>query len=144
MGYQRRVHGGSVQEGDTVSFEREYDDRRGKYRAAQVKLVEGGRPTLPPAPTERENGVIARWNFDKGFGFIKPEGDTGDLFAHVSALTDGDGSVQDGDSVSYMREYNAGRGKWQAKDVRKEAGAPAYQEPAAADMPVEETEEEVN
>mmetsp|Transcript_127604 Transcript_127604/g.234843 ORF Transcript_127604/g.234843 Transcript_127604/m.234843 type:complete len:676 (+) Transcript_127604:96-2123(+) len=34
---------GSVQEGDKVAYEEEYDDRKGKYRAVRVEVIERGR-----------------------------------------------------------------------------------------------------
>jgi len=62
-------------------------------------------------------GELLRWQSDKGFGFIKPDDGGEDLFCHVSALVDGDGSVLDGDRVSFTVEYNERNGKHRAVDV---------------------------
>ncbi|CAE8694618.1 unnamed protein product [Polarella glacialis] len=63
-------------------------------------------------------GVMLRWNDDKGFGFIKPDDDDGpDLFAHVSQLLDGEGSVRDGDAVRFKMEYDDRKGKDRATNV---------------------------
>jgi len=63
-------------------------------------------------------GKMLRWQSDKGFGFIQPKDGGEDLFCHVSALLDGDGSVKDGDTVTYIKEFNDRKDKWQAVDVR--------------------------
>ena len=52
-----------------------------------------------------------RWNAEKGFGFIKPDKGDEDLFCHVSALLDGDGSVRDGDRVKFVVQYDERKGK---------------------------------
>eukprot|EP00440_Ansanella_granifera_P067407 gb/GFBE01073113.1/.p1 GENE.gb/GFBE01073113.1/~~gb/GFBE01073113.1/.p1 ORF type:complete len:260 (+),score=41.36 gb/GFBE01073113.1/:1-780(+) len=66
----------------------------------------------------KETGTMVRWQSDKGFGFIKPDDGGEDLFAHVSALVDGDGGVADGDKVTYDKDYNERKGKDQAVNVK--------------------------
>lgn len=34
----------------------------------------------------RTHGTLTKWNDDRGFGFITPAKDTGDLFVHISAF----------------------------------------------------------
>ncbi|CAE8627381.1 unnamed protein product [Polarella glacialis] len=63
------------------------------------------------------SGVVLRWNSDKGFGFIKPDDDGPDLFAHVSQLLGGEGSVRDGDEVRFKVEYDDRKGKDRATNV---------------------------
>eukprot|EP00931_Biecheleriopsis_adriatica_P019913 TRINITY_DN1343_c0_g1_i3.p1 TRINITY_DN1343_c0_g1~~TRINITY_DN1343_c0_g1_i3.p1 ORF type:complete len:182 (-),score=45.49 TRINITY_DN1343_c0_g1_i3:158-703(-) len=67
-------------------------------------------------------GTMVRWHDDKGFGFIKPNDGSDDVFCHVSALLDGDGSVRDGDEVSFKVEYDDRKGKDRAKDVERVGG----------------------
>eukprot|EP00933_Yihiella_yeosuensis_P055702 TRINITY_DN54583_c0_g1_i1.p1 TRINITY_DN54583_c0_g1~~TRINITY_DN54583_c0_g1_i1.p1 ORF type:complete len:278 (+),score=56.18 TRINITY_DN54583_c0_g1_i1:71-904(+) len=150
---------GSILEGDHVLFCEKWDDRKGKYRAAEVELTaegvsrreeNGGKPprmrsrsrdrnrsrsrggdrergeggARKPAMKAtsdtpgKETGIMLRWNADKGFGFIKPDDGGEDLFAHVSALVAGDSSVQDGDKVTYDKDFNERKGKDQAVNVR--------------------------
>jgi cold shock CspA family protein len=67
-------------------------------------------------------GEMIRWNAEKGFGFIKPDKGDEDLFCHVSALLDGDGSVRDGDRVKFVVQYDERKGKDRAVDVAVEGG----------------------
>ncbi|CAE8695009.1 unnamed protein product [Polarella glacialis] len=67
-------------------------------------------------------GRVIRWNSDKGFGFIKPDEDGDDLFAHVSQLLDGEGSVRDGDEVRFKIEYDDRKGKDRATNVELVGG----------------------
>merc|ERR1712187_68782 len=46
-------------------------------------------------------GKIARWNSDRGFGFIQPSDGGEDLFCHVTSLVDGEGSVDRNDFVQF-------------------------------------------
>mmetsp|Transcript_3449 Transcript_3449/g.9261 ORF Transcript_3449/g.9261 Transcript_3449/m.9261 type:complete len:101 (+) Transcript_3449:113-415(+) len=67
-------------------------------------------------------GVMLRWNAEKGFGFIKPDEAGDDLFCHVSALRDGEGSIRDGDAVTFREEYDDRKGKERAVDVAVAGG----------------------
>eukprot|EP00931_Biecheleriopsis_adriatica_P019912 TRINITY_DN1343_c0_g1_i2.p1 TRINITY_DN1343_c0_g1~~TRINITY_DN1343_c0_g1_i2.p1 ORF type:complete len:155 (-),score=26.14 TRINITY_DN1343_c0_g1_i2:187-651(-) len=67
-------------------------------------------------------GVMGRWHDDKGFGFIKPDDGGEDIFCHATALLDGDGSVREGDEVSFKVGYDERKGKDRAKDVERIGG----------------------
>lgn len=47
-----------------------------------------------------KSGVISRWDDEKGFGFIRPQGGGAELFLHISAFR-GDRRPQQGDAVRY-------------------------------------------
>eukprot|EP00931_Biecheleriopsis_adriatica_P020031 TRINITY_DN1348_c0_g2_i1.p2 TRINITY_DN1348_c0_g2~~TRINITY_DN1348_c0_g2_i1.p2 ORF type:complete len:126 (-),score=21.55 TRINITY_DN1348_c0_g2_i1:164-541(-) len=85
---------------------------RGGDRGGRNKSGQGGPGT----------GRIVRWHDDKGFGFIKPHDGSEDLFCHVSSLLDGDGSVRDGDDVTYVKEFDDRKGKWRAIEVAVDGG----------------------
>eukprot|EP00930_Biecheleria_cincta_P087661 TRINITY_DN76899_c0_g1_i1.p1 TRINITY_DN76899_c0_g1~~TRINITY_DN76899_c0_g1_i1.p1 ORF type:complete len:210 (+),score=42.61 TRINITY_DN76899_c0_g1_i1:121-750(+) len=143
---------GSVREGDEVTFKMEYDDRKGKDRAVKVEVARGGgggrrrdpppRSRSPPRGRDRDRspprrggggggarnsggsgtGKMLRWNEEKGFGFIKPDDGEEDLFCHKSGLLDGDGSVFDGDAVTFVKEFDDRKGKWRAVNVAVAGG----------------------
>eukprot|EP00747_Dinoflagellata_sp_TGD_P186029 gnl/TRDRNA2_/TRDRNA2_42854_c0_seq1.p1 gnl/TRDRNA2_/TRDRNA2_42854_c0~~gnl/TRDRNA2_/TRDRNA2_42854_c0_seq1.p1 ORF type:complete len:237 (+),score=13.69 gnl/TRDRNA2_/TRDRNA2_42854_c0_seq1:130-840(+) len=78
-------------------------------------------------------GVLVRWNTEKGFGFVEPRNGGEDLFVHVSALMDGDGSVREGDSVRFKRKYDEKKGKDRAIDVELADSADREAEDMARD-----------
>ena len=47
-----------------------------------------------------ETGTVKFFNETKGFGFITPEDESGDLFVHISNV---EGELADGDKVQYTR-----------------------------------------
>lgn len=52
-----------------------------------------------------ERGVLARWNEEKGFGFIQPEkNDAQDVFIHISVLKKMARKPKVGDSILYQKE----------------------------------------
>lgn len=62
-----------------------------------------------------EHGVIKHWNYDKGYGFIKPSDGSKKVYCHASALVDG--SVEKGDQVIYGKVFEPDRGVWRCVDV---------------------------
>lgn len=62
-----------------------------------------------------KKGVVKFWNEQKGFGFIKREGET-DLFVHISGLVDVL-ELAEGDNVEY--EIGEGRKGAIAVNVKK-------------------------
>ncbi|KAL3909890.1 MAG: hypothetical protein SGPRY_009262 [Prymnesium sp.] len=100
--------GNILTEGAPVSFVKQWDDRKGKERAEKVT----GGSSDPRAG----KGVALRWN-DKGFGFIKPDDGSEDIFCHFSAIKDGDSLVQ-GALVSFVKQWDERKSKERAEDVK--------------------------
>ena len=66
-----------------------------------------------------QRGTLARWNDDRGFGFIKPENSPQEVFLHISALPKGIRRPQEGDIILYevLQEQN---GKLKARTAQLE------------------------
>lgn len=60
-------------------------------------------------------GTCVRWT-DRGFGFVKPDDGSEDIFCHHSAITDGN-ALSDGAQVEYERDYDDSRKKYRAINV---------------------------
>ncbi len=67
-------------------------------------------------------GTVARIISDKGFGFIKIDGQEKDLFFHTSDVSGGIESLREGDNVSFeVADSAKGDGKQNAVSVMKVA-----------------------
>jgi len=101
-------------EGDRVSYRASEGDKG--LQAQGVRLVGGGPrggrggsdrrdPGRAPAPSRAPQrggqGVVARFDADRGFGFITPDDGGPDLFVHVSVLR-GEEALFEGDRVRYQ------------------------------------------
>lgn len=64
----------------------------------------------------KESGYVINWNVEKGFGFIKPDKGGDDIFAHVTALKDGD-CLREGDQVRFNIKFDEKVSKYRAEDV---------------------------
>jgi cold shock protein len=62
------------------------------------------------------NGKIKMFNEDKGFGFIKPDDGSDDVFFHVSALREGD-EITVGKAVTFETGIDPKSGKSRATSV---------------------------
>jgi cold shock CspA family protein len=108
-----------LSEGDRVAFDVAPGERGPQAR--DVELV-GGAPRRPVAPARGRSdrprssgapvrggeGVVARYDADRGFGFIRPDVGGDDLFVHVSVVRGGE-PLQEGDRVRYdIRQSDRG------------------------------------
>lgn len=80
--------------------------RRG--RPAQPSHGRSGRPSAGDAPARGGDGVVARFDADRGFGFITPDAGGPDLFVHVSVVRNGE-VLEEGDRVRFkVRQSDRG------------------------------------
>ena len=61
-------------------------------------------------------GTIKMWSEERGFGFIKPEDGSQDVFFHVTALREGD-EIAEGATVKYETDIDKKTGKTKATSV---------------------------
>ena len=119
----RALAGGlsSLAEGDRVTYE-VVDGDKGP-QARNLRLAGGTaerdaprssartRSTTPrtvAAPARAGEGVVARYDAERGFGFITPDAGGADLFVHVSVLGNAE-ALLEGDRVRYtVRQSDRG------------------------------------
>jgi cold shock protein len=66
---------------------------------------------------ERDFGRVLRWNNQKAYGFILPDGGGGDVFVHIRGTKDGQ-ALSPGQRVSYyLAPDRLDRSKVMATDV---------------------------
>ena len=65
----------------------------------------------------RHQGRIAKWNDERGFGFISSSEGGGFVFFHISALPTGNRTPSVNEAVSYTLAFDS-RGRPQANDLR--------------------------
>lgn len=81
-------------------FDRGGSDRGGWDRGGADRSRGGSDRSRGGAPARGGEGVIARFDADRGFGFIRPDNGGDDLFVHVSVVRGAD-SLYEGDRVRY-------------------------------------------
>lgn len=62
-------------------------------------------------------GTIIRWNDERGFGFIREESSTAEIFAHISSFAQRAPRPQTGERVTFTLIDNA-KGRKEAKNIR--------------------------
>jgi CspA family cold shock protein len=68
---------------------------------ASTTRPRSGHPTASDVPARGGEGVVARYDAERGFGFIAPDAGGADLFVHVSVLRGAD-ALHQGDRVRYQ------------------------------------------
>jgi CspA family cold shock protein len=64
-------------------------------------------------------GTVKWFNAQKGFGFIQPDGGSGDVFVHISAVERaGMSSLNEGQKVSFEVERDGRSGKSSAGQLK--------------------------
>ena len=108
-------------EGDRVAYEVGQGDKGPQARDLQLVRAAASQaaptPAATAAPVRTETGaalvrpgegVVARYDAERGFGFITPDAGGADLFVHVSVLVEAD-PLQQGDRVRYgVRQSDRG------------------------------------
>ncbi|WP_028049324.1 cold-shock protein [Cellulomonas sp. URHD0024] len=110
-----------LSDGDRVTFDLAQGDKGPQAR--NVRLVGGsarhgapvvsgrgrsGPRSVPADPVRGGEGLVARYDADRGFGFITPDAGGADLFVHVSVVR-GAEALQEGDRVRYkVRQSDRG------------------------------------
>jgi len=108
-------------EGDRVAYQEVRGDKGTQARdvqlvreAAQQAPRRSAPPSAPKGPAPRDvparggEGVVARYDGDRGFGFITPDAGGDDLFVHVSVVA-GSAPLKQGDRVRYkVRQSDRG------------------------------------
>ncbi len=101
-------------EGDRVVYEVVQGDKGPQAR--DLQLVRGAKDVVPAAPAAGRSkaqaapgeGVVARYDAERGFGFITPDAGGADLFVHMSVLG-GAEPLQKGERVRYgVRQSDKG------------------------------------
>ena len=75
---------------------------------------------LDQAPSQG-TGLVTKWFSNRGFGFIKSDDTSEDLFAHMTEIQGKFNALLIGKTVSYTRAFNSKRGNFQATKVSGEA-----------------------
>ena len=110
-----------LSDGDRVSYAVVQGDRGPQARDLQLVRSSGAtgartpsapaRPRHPSpgdVPTRPGEGVVARYDAERGFGFITPDAGGADLFVHMSVLVDAE-PLQKGERVRYkVRQSDRG------------------------------------
>jgi uncharacterized membrane protein YsdA (DUF1294 family)/cold shock CspA family protein len=86
-------------------------------------------------PQHRRSGTLTRWNDDRGFGFIRPDGGGEKIFVHVSAFGSIERRPVAGDHVRFEIERSTGRS--QAIGASIDGVRPAAATPRSDGLPRE-------
>ena len=80
-------------------------ERPSQQRSAPAR---GGRPAAGGPPARGGEGVVARYDSERGFGFVTPDAGGADLFMHISVIEGAEG-LEAGDRVSFgVRQSDRG------------------------------------
>jgi len=114
----------SLRGGERVTFESEWDEKKGKNRASSWSVIDGGGSSQ--SSSSMQTGRVKKYLHDKGFGFISPDDGSDDIFAHSRQFTGGDPErLRDGDKVRFESEWDKKNNKNKAATWCLDGGGPS-------------------
>lgn len=146
--------GNALREGARVCFRKTYDPVKNKAAAEEVTGAYidpmrapprgmgpvppgmGGAPRGPPLgepapPPGKMMGTAKRFNMEKGFGFIIPDGGGDDIFVHAMNITDGN-ALREGARICFKTGVDERKNKARAEEVTGGYVDPSRPPPGAA------------
>mmetsp|Transcript_19737 Transcript_19737/g.64579 ORF Transcript_19737/g.64579 Transcript_19737/m.64579 type:complete len:466 (-) Transcript_19737:210-1607(-) len=146
--------GNALREGARVCFRKSYDPVKNKAAAEEVTGAYidpmrapprgmgpvppgmGGAPRGPPLgepapPPGKMMGTAKRFNMEKGFGFIIPDGGGDDIFVHAMNITDGN-ALREGARICFKTGVDERKNKARAEEVTGGYVDPSRPPPGAA------------
>jgi len=118
--------------GERVQYDETHHVRKGKQRRSATTIIGIGDSSSGDAGAGEgvgvgsKTGFVKYFNSKKGFGFIQPEDDGADVFAHQNDIVDGlqatrGFALTEGETVRYDEVYNFHKGKSFAMNITRDS-----------------------
>jgi len=111
------MEGEQLKEGSRCVFDEGWDERKNKPRACKVEAIQGKGGDKDRDPrAEGIRGEACRWNEKGGYGFIRPDDGSPDIFCHRTSLLEGE-LLEEGARVIFNERWDDRKRKPNAINV---------------------------